>query len=94
MNDNAKGFQCREGVFARGACPVEEIQDELVVVLYVHENPDEVVGVEARLVRLENAAKGLGTASFDGGGDVAHEVGVCDGGFSRGVIREWSGSGC
>lgn len=48
--------------------------------------------VELRLERLENAAERLGTAPFDGGGDVADEVSVGDGRLSRGVIREWSGN--
>lgn len=35
-----------------------------------------MVGFELRLIGLENAAKWLGTALLDGGGDAVDKVGV------------------
>jgi len=50
-------------------------------------------GFEARFIRFKNAAEGFKTAAFEGGGDVADEVGIGDGRVSWGVIGEWAG-GC
>lgn len=50
-----------------------------------------MVGFEARLVRFENTGEGFGTASFDGSGDVADNVGVRDGRRFRGVVRKRAG---
>lgn len=48
---------------------------------------------KARFVGFKNAAEGFETAAFEGGGDVADEVGVGDRRVSWGIVGKWA-RGC
>lgn len=86
VGSNGEGLS-RDGMPA-GATPVEERERKGEIGAEVRESPKEMIGAEALGERGEDAAEGFRTALLEGGGEVSDKVGVVDGGFSRGVVRE------